>query len=295
MGSNAQNYPLIAIVGHTASGKSALAMDLAKRFNGEIICADSRTVYTGMDIGTAKPSAKDRKEIAHHLLDVSTPDHQITAAMFKKMAQHAIYDVASRGKIPILVGGTGLYIDAVLFDFSFRPVSSQTQREELERMSVKELQKILINQRMPLPSNINNPRHLIRQIETGGVAASHRPMRTNTLVIGVVMNKEMLQRQLAARLDRMIEEGLEQEVEALVKKYGWSCPALQTIGYQEFRGVSTKKRIDEDVRAMILAHSMQYAKRQKTWFKRNKHIHWISKKEDVVDLVTTFLYKTLPS
>ena len=121
--------PLVVIVGQTASGKSALAMGLAKEFNGQIICADSRTIYKGMDIGTAKPNKKDREVVKHHLLDIVEIDQAFSAAKFKQLANDLIVEIHSRGKLPIMVGGTGLYVDAVLFDYKFSPkVSEQTQR-----------------------------------------------------------------------------------------------------------------------------------------------------------------------
>ncbi len=116
--------PLIVIVGQTASGKSALALELAQQYNGEIICADSRTVYKGMDIGTAKPSKEDQQQVQHHLLDILSPDQTMTAALFKEKAEQAIKDIGSRGKVAFLVGGTGLYVDSLLFNFSFTRYSS---------------------------------------------------------------------------------------------------------------------------------------------------------------------------
>ncbi|HZM63823.1 MAG TPA: tRNA (adenosine(37)-N6)-dimethylallyltransferase MiaA [Candidatus Saccharimonadales bacterium] len=292
MESGANNTPLIAIVGQTASGKSSLAVELAQQFNGEIICADSRTVYKGMDIGTAKPSLDDQHAVRHYLLDIAQPDKPVTAAAFKQMAQAAIRNIISRGKLPFLVGGTGLYIDAVLFDFSFSSYPDLRLREELTAKTVSELQAMLLAKGIKLPRNASNHRHLIRQLETGGASGTKNPLRKNTLVLGLEPpQRDDLEKKLVNRLDRMLKKGLEGEVEALVAKFGWECPALQTIGYQEFRPYFEGQCDLKEVQESIIRNSLQYAKRQKTWFKRNDHIRWICKKEEAVDLITSLLNK----
>lgn len=293
MGSDANQPPLIVIVGQTASGKSALALELAQQFRGEIICADSKTVYRSMDIGTAKPSKKEQQLARHHLLDIANPDEPMTAAVYKQRAQAAIDDVASRGHTPFLVGGTGLYIDAVLFDFSFKASApGKYGREELSAKSTEELRQLLVTEGIPLPSDSNNPRRLMRQLETGGAPATKSSLRSNSLVLGMpLLDREILQQRLTSRLEQMFAEGLEDEVKRLSGTFGWDCPALQTIGYQEFRLYFSGQQSLADAKAAIVQHSLQYAKRQKTWFKRNPHIHWICKKEDAVDLITSLLNK----
>jgi len=284
--------PLVVIVGQTASGKSSVALELAARYDGEIICADSRTVYKGMDIGTAKPSAGEQGRIRHHLLDVTTPDHLFTAADFKHQVDIAIQDIARRGKLPIMVGGTGLYVDAVIFNFGFRPpVRSQAQRTSLEGLSVEELHMVLQKKGLPLPANERNPRHLMRQIETGGVQAMREPLRDNTLVLGITREKEDLHQRIQVRIDDMLKYGLEAEVRKLVEIYGWTPRAFQTIGYQEFRRYFEGLCDLDEVKAAVVRSTEQYAKRQLTWFKRNKSIHWICKAEESVDLITTLLNK----
>jgi tRNA dimethylallyltransferase len=162
--------PLIVIVGETASGKSALAMELAQRFDGEIICADSWTVYKGFDIGTAKPSKADQKLVPHHLLDVADPEVGFSAAVFQRMAKEAIEAIASRGKIPLLVGGTGLYVDSILYDYSFLPPSDPKLREELNASSLEQV--IARAEEMELDVtgiDLRNKRRVIRLIENEGV------------------------------------------------------------------------------------------------------------------------------
>ncbi|HEV7454977.1 MAG TPA: tRNA (adenosine(37)-N6)-dimethylallyltransferase MiaA [Candidatus Saccharimonadales bacterium] len=291
MESQPSDPPLIVIVGQTASGKSALALDLAGRWNGEVIAADSRTIYKGMDIGTAKPSLAQRKRVRHHLLNVTTPDKLFTASDFKHAADKAIADIASRGKLPFLVGGTGLYIDSVLFDFSFRGVFDAVRRKELERLPVSALQAILTERGIALPANEQNPRHLIRAVETEGQVGVRHTLRPNTLIMGLAIGREELRERVTARMDAMLAAGLEHEVLGLAQKYGWDIGPMQTIGYQEFEPYIAGNMTIGVVRDAIITHTMQYSKRQKTWFSRNKGIHWISKTEEAVELLTTFLNK----
>jgi len=291
MESQPGNTPLIVLVGQTASGKSELALQLAERWQGEIIAADSRTIYTEMDIGTAKPAAADRKRVRHHLLDVTTPGKPFTVSDFKELAVEAIHDIGQRGRLPILVGGTGLYIDSLLFDFSFRGVFDAARRKELEQLPVPALQAILIERGIDLPVNDQNPRHLIRAIEAEGQVGIRHELRENTLLLGLTVDREVLRERVVARVDAMFAEGLETEVRGLVKKYGWDIAPMQTIGYQEFRRYIAGEIAAEELRTAIITHTMQYSKRQRTWFNRNKGIHWISKTEEAVDIVTTFLNK----
>lgn len=283
---------LIAIVGETASGKSSLALDLTERYNGEIIAADSRTVYKGMDIGTAKPSQKDQARVPHHLLDISTPDMPISAAVFQQRANAVIDDIFARGKTAFLVGGTGLYVDAVLYNFTFGGQANLRERQALQRLSVDELQQRLHGDNIPLPQNAKNPRHLIRQLETKGVQGERHGLRTNAMVIGVSVDPEKREARVRDRITLMLQQGLEEEAQRLFSKYGEQCPALQTIGYQEFipyfhHDIGTL----EEVRQSIVRNTLAYAKRQRTWFKRNKDIHWICKKEESEAIITTLLNK----
>jgi tRNA dimethylallyltransferase len=285
------NPPLIIIVGQTASGKSALALDIAERWDGEIIAADSRTVYRGMDIGTAKPSRTDRQHVPHHLLDIRNPDESFTVQDFKQLAEVAISDITKRGRLAILAGGTGLYIDAILFDFAFRGAADPEHRARLNGMSVEELQELLRSQGWSLPRNERNPRHLIRSIESQGRPHVRSALRSNTLVIGLEIDKEALEKRIIDRVDAMLAAGLEQEVSRLSQAYGWQCSPMQTIGYQEFRAYLAGEEAIQTVRQSIITHTRQYAKRQKTWFSRNQVIHWISNSAQAVELATTFLNK----
>jgi tRNA dimethylallyltransferase len=281
--------PLVVIVGETGSGKSALAMELAERFNGEIICADSRTVYKGMDIGTAKPSAADQAKIPHHLLDVVRPDQSFTAAEFKRLATKAIADIHDRGRLPIMVGGTGLYIDSVIFDYDFRPPADPERRAELQKLSIEQLQAQLEAEGIPLPRNERNPRHLVRALETGGVPANKQALLPWTLVIGLQVDREELRRRITARVEEMVRAGFVMEVKQLVQKYGEDIEALQAPGYKAFRQYLQGDISPEEARALFIKNDLALAKRQRTWFRRNKSIQWVDDPSTAVELTTTFL------
>ncbi|MDB5181689.1 MAG: putative tRNA dimethylallyltransferase [Candidatus Saccharibacteria bacterium] len=284
--------PIVVIVGETASGKSALAMELAERFNGEIITADSRTVYKGMDIGTAKPSPEDRQHIRHHGLDLVEPSEQFTAADFKAYADAALIDISMRGKLPIIVGGTGLYVDAVLYDFQFNPLAAPAERARLQKLSIQELQAELREKSIALPANERNPRHLIRAIETGGRTADRGQLRPNTLILGLSPDREELSARIGQRVEHMIALGLEQEVLGLSRQYGWEVPAMLTIGYREWKDYFNGLQTLPETERQIIKNTMSYAKRQRTWFKRNNSVQWLANRGNLptsVDLVTTLL------
>ncbi|MGC1176467.1 MAG: tRNA (adenosine(37)-N6)-dimethylallyltransferase MiaA [Candidatus Saccharimonadales bacterium] len=284
---------LLVAVGETASGKSALALELARQFDGEIIAADSRTVYRGMDIGTAKPSKEDQKLVRHHLIDITTPDKPITAAQFKELAQRTIDEISGRGTLPILVGGTGLYIDGVIYDFEFLPVGDAREREKLNDLNQTALLKRIDELGIDASGvDIQNKRRLIRLIETNGVQPTRKELRTNTLVLGMKIDRFELESRITKRVDAMLVAGLEQEVRGLAEQYGWGCEAMKGVGYAQWWDYFSGTQTLAETRAAIIKDTLDLAKRQRTWFKRNKSIHWFStsvKRTDIVDFVTTFL------
>jgi len=249
--------PLIVIVGPTASGKTALAIELAQKFGGEIVCADSRTVYSGMDIGTAKPTADERAEVRHHLLDVASPDEAFTAADFKELANEAIKDIVSRGQLPIMVGGSGLYIDAVLFDYGFAPQGAARDPK--------------------------NPRHMSKS-----VPRPRKDLRDNTLIIGLSVPREVLRERIEGRVEAMIRHGLLEEVRHLLSKYPDS-KALDAPGYKAFRGYLAGLVSLDEAKASFVRNDLQLAKRQRTWFKRNPYIHWFDDSDEALAFVTKSL------
>lgn len=281
--------PLLVIVGPTASGKSALAMRIARAYGGEIIAADSRTVYRGMDIGTAKPTAKDQLEVPHHVLDVVNPSQPFSAAEFKRLAVKAIDDISARGKLPILVGGTGLYVDAVLFDYQFSAPADAALRAHLQNMSIDQLQDMCRKKDIDLPTNSHNKRHLIRAIETNGQSGAKKELRSDTLVVGITTNKETLRRRIVKRVRQMIEQGVLEEVKEVGARYGWQGEALKGNVYRIFRrvieeGASIDAAIEE-----LAQSDLNLAKRQMTWFKRHKHIVWSENPDELLKEVDTFL------
>lgn len=286
---------LLVIVGETASGKSSLGLELAERLNGEIICADSWTVYKGFDVGSAKPSAAEQRRVRHHLLDVADPNDGFSAVLFQRLANQAIADITARGKLPIMVGGTGLYIDSVLFDYSFLPPSDLTLRQKLNAMPLAAV--LAKADAMGLDSSgidRRNKRRVIRLIENNGQLPTRQGMRTNSLVLGLRVPREELDERIEQRVDAMLAAGLADEVKQLAERYAWQVEPMKGIGYQEWQGYFAGTETLEQVRRRIIKDSRDLAKRQRTWFKRNNSIHWLddrSKITEIVDLVTTNLNK----
>lgn len=289
-----QVKPLLVIVGETASGKSELAMKLAKQFKGEIICGDAWTLRREANIGTAKPSLSDREAVKHHLVDIIDPDESFSAAKFKKLANEAIDDISSRHRLPILVGGTGLYIYSLLYDYSFLPNNSnQSLRDELNGLSLYDLNKRAKSMGLDLNGvDASNSRRLIRLIETRGVKPEKSKLRPGTLIIGLKTDKEVLEKRITSRVDFMLEAGLEAEVKTLSQKYGWQAEALKGINYWQWHDYFNAQDDLENVRQKLIKANLNLAKRQRTWFKKNKSIHWISTPVNwthLVDLITTKL------
>jgi tRNA dimethylallyltransferase len=289
----AKQPKLLVIVGETASGKSELALRLARQFDGEIICADSWTVRREVDIGTAKPTVQEQTLVPHHLLDVVGPDEDFTAAVFKRLANAAIDEIASRGKLPIMVGGTGLYIDGVIYDYRFLPAGNRVERQNLNNLDVKELlAKIESLGIEPGDVDRRNKRRLIRLIETNGRVPSRSEMRENTLIVGLIVEHNVLEEKITKRVDSMLAAGLEDEVSSLAEHYGWDCEALKGVGYAQWQTYFLGTQTLPETRQKIIKASLDLAKRQRTWFKRNKSIQWFDTPvnwHEVVDSVTTFL------
>ncbi len=267
--------PLLVIVGPTASGKSDLAMRIAREFNGEIICADSRTVYKGMDIGTAKPSQKDQQEIPHHLLDVVEPGESFSAFNFKTLAEKEIQQIWRRGALPILVGGTGLYVDSVILDYQFPSPVNLQKRQELEVMSLEELHKHSIKNNIELPENKSNKRYVVRNIErnNGTVGRRGRPTN-NTIVVGIATKKEILKQRITQRTEHLFESGVVEEAKRLGEMYGWDSEAMTANIYRLMREYTEGALSLAEVKAQFTTLDWRLAKRQMTWFKRRDFIQW---------------------
>lgn len=284
--------PLIAVVGETASGKTALAIELARRFNGAIICADSRTIYKGMDVGTAKPTLEERAGILHYGLDIVEPGEQFTAFDFQQLAYRAIEDIAGRGMLPIMVGGSGLYVDAVLYDFMFRPRPKRAEdRAALSELTVETLQQRVRRAGYDLPQNATNRRHLSRLLEAGPSPKQPRKLRLNTLVVGLKLSTDELRLRIEQRVNAMFAAGLIDEVRRLVARYN-EAEALRAPGYKAAAAYLSGMVSLDEAKQQFVREDLRLARRQRTWFKRNANIHWLDNRDRVgeaVALVTTFL------
>lgn len=285
--------PLVVILGETASGKTALGIELAKQLDGEIICADSWTVYKGFDIGTAKPTLEERQGIPHHLLDVADPDKGFSAAVFQRLAKQAIVDISNRGKLPIMVGGTGLYIDSVLYDFSFLPPSDPALRDELNSLSLEQLHERAKKMGLDVSKiDAQNKRRVIRLIENNGTLPTKKPLRPNTIVLGISRPLDELKDRINTRTRAMVQAGLADEVRQLGECYGWDCEPMKAPGYRAFSDyVRGTISLDEAIERTI-TNDLQLAKKQRTYFRRNNSIHWLDDRSnltDIVDFVTTGL------
>lgn len=285
-----QTSPLVVVVGETGSGKSALALSLAKRFNGEIISADARAVYIGMDIGTAKPTKAEQVQVPHHLIDVTTPDKQFTAAAFQRAALQAIDEVAGRGHLPIMVGGTGLYIDSVLFNYSFLSPTDEKYRQKLQQLTPEELMVELNTKNIAFEhADSKNPRRLQRLLETGGQVGQRHPLRPHTLILGLRLPRAELRRHLEQRIEVMFRDGFLDEVKGLLLKYPADLEAFRAPGYKpalEYLAGTISKRA---AKAQFLANDLSLAKRQRTWFKRNRDIQWVETTSEGVKQTEHFL------
>lgn len=280
--------PLIVIVGPTASGKSSVAMQIATQYGGEIICADSRTIYKGMDIGTAKPSKQDQQEVPHWGLDLVEPGERFTAADFKQYSQQAIETIRSKGKLPILVGGTGLYVDGVIFDYRFVETDHEL-RKKLEGLSLEALKEYCANNNVSLPENENNRRYVIRAIEQKNVSGTRLSTPIdNSIIVGVTTERDVLRQRIEARAEQLFEIGMVEEAIMLGEKYGWNSEAMTGNIYKLVKQFVDGDFDEDELKRRNATADWQLAKRQLTWLKRNPFIHWVAL-DDAVSYVATRL------
>jgi tRNA dimethylallyltransferase len=269
--------PLIVITGPTASGKSALALELAERYNGEIVCADSRTIYKGMDIGTAKPSNEDQARVPHHLLDVAMPGERYTLYDFQEQARMAIADIRRRGKVPFLVGGTGLYIDSIVLDFELSGEPDQQMRSMLESQSLEELQSMIKKQHITMPTNSLNKRHLVRAIEQSKINTISRDKPDNTTyVVAIATSKDELEKRISDRAREMFQSGVLDEARQLGEKYGWDSEAMTGNIYPILHEVIEGRLTEAEAIETIIIRDRQLVKRQLTWLKRHDYVKWFN-------------------
>lgn len=277
--------PLIVIVGPTASGKTGLGIKLAKQFGGEIICADSRTVYKGMDIGTAKPDSQEQQGVPHWGLDLVDPGETFNAAMFKDYAEMKIREIRSRGHIPFLIGGTGLYIDSVIFDYKFEHEADPGFRQYLNDLTLLELQLYCYKNNIMLPENSQNKRYVIRAIEQNGINQQRKdvPISTSTIV-GIATDRIVLRTRIVDRAEQIFTNGVVEESIKLGKKYGWDSEAMTGNIYPLIREYVNGKLTLPQVKDKFTTLDWRLAKRQLTWLRRNEYVKWLSLTEAEVYL-----------
>lgn len=274
---------VIAVVGPTASGKSSLAVEIARLVGGEVVSADSRQVYTGLDIGTGKVTKREMRGVPHHLLDVANPKRAMSVVQYERLATRTIHDILKRGKVPIICGGTGLYIDAVLTDESFPAVPPNAKfRNELEKLSAEKLFEKLkrLDSTRAETIDAKNPRRLIRAIEVA-TALGSVPARTpateryDTLYIGLTLPKEELGARITARLLARMKRGMVAEVKRLHNE-GLSWKRMESLGLEyRFLAQFLQNKISKKEMLELLNIAIrQYSKRQMVWFKRNDGIVW---------------------
>jgi tRNA dimethylallyltransferase len=230
-----------------------------------------------MDIGTAKPTVVEQAEVPHHLLDVVDPGQYLNAAEFKRRANAAEAEILGRGRVPILVGGSGMYVDAVLYDYQFPGASAPELRTRLENMTNGELrEEEKVDPEAVAAVDMDNRRRVIRAIETVGEPRSRRQeVRPDVLVLGLTLDKNIVQSRVEQRVNKMLSEGFIREVRTIGERYGWENPAFDVIGYRAFREVALGRKSEEEGIADFVRGDMRLYKRQVTWFKRNRQIHWL--------------------
>lgn len=307
------NLPkIICIVGPTASGKTALGIFLAKKFNGEIVNADSRQVYKELDIATAKPACdvKDHKKneyiskgVVHHLVDCIKPSERFTLSDFKKQANLAIADILSRGKLPVVVGGTGLYIWSLVDNLDIPKVEQNTKlRNSFDSKSLDELVKLLknIDPETVKKIDLKNRRRVLRALEVAISSGESFVSQTtkslplyNTLQIGIKCSREKLYQNINNRIDQQMHAGLIEETKKLVKKYPCDLPSMSSIGYKQIGNYLRGEMSLEDAVELFKRDTRRYGKRQETWFKRDKRIVWtlVDDLVNIQKLITKFIDK----
>ena len=283
---------IICVVGPTASGKTALAVELAKAYNGEVISCDSMQIYRRMDIGTAKPTLEEMQGIPHHMIDIVEPTEDFSVSRYCEMATPILEDVLALGKTAVIAGGTGLYVDALIKGNDFAPTPSTGCRERLEERAKTEGVEVLAEELRKidpeaLERSQNNPRRIIRALEvwqeTGETITAHN-LRTQSippkftakwLAVDFVNRQELYDR-IDLRVELMVQQGLLEEIRLLLDSgIPEKATAMQAIGYKEFVDALAGRSTIEEAIAQVQQSSRRYAKRQITWFKRNQSIRWL--------------------
>ncbi|WP_141745562.1 tRNA (adenosine(37)-N6)-dimethylallyltransferase MiaA [Staphylococcus sp. HMSC068D08] len=305
---------IVVVVGPTASGKTELSVALAKKINGEVISGDSMQVYRQMDIGTAKVTQEEMEGVPHHLINILNPDEVFSAYEFKKRAEQCIADITARGKIPIIAGGTGLYIQSLIYNYPFEKeeITAEKKREVAKKMNaLEELDNDHLHQylktfdsKSALEIHPNNRKRVLRAIEyylkTEKLLSSRKKVQQftenyDTLLVGIEMSRETLYFKINKRVDIILTNGLFREVEALLESGYEHEQSMQAIGYKELIPVVKGEETLSYAVDKLKQHSRQYAKRQLTWFKNKMKVRWLDKEnmslQMMLDEITTQINK----
>lgn len=297
---------VIVICGPTASGKTALSIELAKRMNGEIVSADSMQIYQDMNIGSAKVTKEEMQGIKHYLIDCVSPEQRYSVANFKLDAKQAIEEILAQGKTPIVVGGTGLYIDSLIYEIEYNDIKiNEKYRKQLEQIKEEQGLEVLYQKALKIDPHamekisLNDSKRIMRVLEiyeaTGKTKSQQeaesrlKEVPYDYKVFAITMDREKLYDRINKRVDIMIEKGLIQEVEQLLKKYKTFPTAMQGLGYKEVKQYLDKALTKEEMIDKIKQESRRYAKRQLTWFRKNKETIWINGLDSIEENINIIL------
>ena len=297
---------VIVICGPTASGKTALSIELAKKINGEIVSCDSMQIYKDMDIGTAKPTIEEMQGIKHYMLDFVSPDERYSVADYKKQAKQAIREIIEKGKVPIVVGGTGLYVDSLIYEIEYQDIEfDEKYRKQLEERSEKEGLEVLYNEAKKIdPEAItkispNDKKRILRILEIYNATGKNKTeqekeSRKNEVefdykVYAISWDREKLYDRINQRVDIMIDQGLIEEVQKIYSKYNKFPTAMQGLGYKEVLEYLEGKCNKQEMIDKIKQETRRYAKRQLTWFRKNKQTIWLDGQEKVQNNIEIIL------
>ena len=297
---------VIVICGPTASGKTALSIELAKKINGEIVSCDSMQIYKDMDIGTAKPTIEEMQGIKHYMLDFVSPDERYSVADYKKQAKQAIREIIEKGKVPIVVGGTGLYVDSLIYEIEYQNIEfDEKYRKQLEERSEKEGLEALYNEAKKIdPEAItkispNDKKRILRILEIYNATGKNKTeqekeSRKNEVefdykVYAISWDREKLYDRINQRVDIMIDQGLIEEVRKIYSKYNKFPTAMQGLGYKEVLEYLEGKCNKQEMIDKIKQETRRYAKRQLTWFRKNKQTIWLDGQEKIQNNIEIIL------
>ena len=297
---------VIVICGPTASGKTALSIELAKKINGEIVSCDSMQIYKEMNIGTAKPTKEEMQGIKHYMIDIISPDERYSVADYKKQAKEAIKEILSKGKVPIVVGGTGLYVDSLIYEIDYPEIEfDEKYREELEQeVEERGLEALYekakeIDEEAIKKISSNDKKRILRILEIYHATGKNKteqekesrktPVEFDYKVFALNMDREKLYERINKRVDLMIENGLIEEVENIYKKYNKFPTAMQGLGYKEVVQYLEKRLTKEEMIEKIKQETRKFAKRQLTWFRKNKETIWLNADDTIQNNIKIIL------